>query len=250
MLELHAPLVVCLRGTLRNMMADVVNDPASKILDLTLIAAARDLHNGLACSDSVHSEGMSSNHALSSLHLAATHTAGEAVSGSEASDTSFPLGFSIELKLQECIKCGLFVPFDILLISEQGGSVDHYLENLSEALSIDSRMWASAIMSLERWTDAFLIFVAIWISSNPNEVSALLQHSHLIQSMYQNMPGPLWSHHDWEFRFRRQYNHQLLWDALHPQLYCQLFSHCASSIRPNNGYAQKVLHTRDVCFPG
>lgn len=56
-----------------------------------------------------------------------------------ASASSFPLGFAIEPKLQECIHKGLFVPFDVILLSEQGASVDQYLKSSSVVLSFDAR---------------------------------------------------------------------------------------------------------------
>lgn len=220
-----------IESTLQPDLSLPVHDPAAHILDLSPITAAGDMHYGLTRSDSVRSESMSLTPVLSPPHLAATHAAGDVTTGSDVGSSSFPLRFSIEPKHLERIKQGLFVPFDILLISKQGGSVDHYLKNLSP--SIDSQMEVATIMSIEKWTDAFLIFMAIWISVHLQDASALLQYVHSIPSVFCNTPGPLWFHYDREFRMRRQFNHQLPWDSVHPQLYFQLLSCFASSLRPD-----------------
>lgn len=46
---------------------------------------------------------------------------------------AFPLGESLEPKLKECILRGLYVPMNIILLSEEGINVDFHLRTLSVA---------------------------------------------------------------------------------------------------------------------
>lgn len=70
--------------------------------------------------------------------------------------------------MQEHIREGLFVPFDVILLSEQGASVDNYF--LSVTPSVD----VHPVMTTEQWSDAYLFFMAICIAVHPNEAPALL----------------------------------------------------------------------------
>lgn len=152
-------------------------------------------------------------------HLRVTLEAGDAKCSSLTLVTSsaFSLGFSIEPKLQDRIRCGLFIPFDIILISEQGGLIDQYLETLSVAPTTDSHNRTQALaLSIDRWTDAFFIFMAIWIDDKPWDAPTLLQCMHIICSMARNAPGPLWLHYDWEFHLWHQYDPLLPWGGCSP----------------------------------
>lgn len=84
------------------------------------------------------------------------------------------------------------MPFEILLASEQGASVDHYLKMLSVAPAAEMRSNpAISELTIEKWTDAFLIFMAIHIKSHPADAPALLHYAHQVRAMARNMPSPL-----------------------------------------------------------
>lgn len=89
------------------------------------------------------------------------------------------------------------------------------------------------LMSLDRWTDAFHIFMAIKIEGNLCEALLLLQFALLIRTMAKNTPGPLWLHYDREFRLQHLSDHLLPWDLVHPQLYFQLLSKHANWLCPD-----------------
>lgn len=170
-----------------------------------------------------HIAGMSFPNNLSS-HPQATTLAGDTPSSS----SSFSLGGNIEPKLQERICKGLFVPFEIIIASNQGASIDNFLKNLSNAPTSDACSKNSPLLlSLDNWTDAFFIFMAIIISEKPHDAPRLLQYAHLILSMARNNPGPLWAHYDREFCIRKQSGPFPPLEADHPQLYFQHFARFA-----------------------
>lgn len=102
---------------------------ARTILDMLPITMA-----GVDSTDSGRPEGMSFSSDSLTAHLCPTHSAGDAVAhGFHSGNSVFSLGCSIEPLLQEWICHGLLVPFEIISISDQGGSIDQYLKNCTVA---------------------------------------------------------------------------------------------------------------------
>lgn len=175
-------------------------------------------------------EGMSYSTNITPSHLRNTQSALGAPSVSSfpvssSNSNPIPLGSSIEPKLKARIIKGLYVPMDVILVSEQGGNIDHYLRNTTLTPGNDSRNRTFyPTLNIDRWADGFLVFAAIWGSAFPQDHLVMLQYIHLIRSMAKNTPGPLWLAYDREFRIRRQTDANLPWDSLHPQLYFQLIA--------------------------
>lgn len=144
---------------------------------------------------------MSSSPASTPAHLRITPSAGDAAAAS-ANPVQFAfrfsLGCSIKPKLQECICQGLYIPFEIILTSEQGGSVDQNLKTVAPASDSCSQL-SGLPLFLEWWTNCFLIFVAIQIEEKPQDAPQLLQYAHVICSIVENTPDPSWSLHGCEF---------------------------------------------------
>lgn len=74
-------------------------------------------------------------------------------------------------------------------------------------------------MTINWWMDGFLVYIAIWVTSDLREVPYILQYLHLIHNIACNMPGPLCRHYIHEFQISCQANPSLLWASTHPQLY-------------------------------
>lgn len=101
--------------------------------------------------------------------------------------------------------------FDVILMPEQGISVDHYLKTLSVAPSLDTHFHVPlSVVLTEKWSDASLIFMAIRIADCPWEAPLLLHYAHVFHLMAKNTPGPLWMHYDREFHIRCQFISSLL----------------------------------------
>lgn len=133
----------------------------------------------------------------------------------------------------------------VILTSEQGASVDCYLKDLSYAPVLDAHGVGNRILpillSVDVWTGAFLVFMAILIADKPSEVPRLLQYAHPIHPMAKNTPGPLWALYDQEFCIQKQSDRFLPWEGVHTQLYFQLFSHFAVWFKQDNASSAKGL---------
>lgn len=78
--------------------------------------------------------------------------------------------------------------------------------------------------NIDRWSDGFHVFMAVWLPEHQAEGPALAQYAQLIRHMARTNPGPMRSQYSWEFRIRRQSDPSLPWDSSHPQLYFQLIA--------------------------
>lgn len=134
----------CSGGETTSAMSSLAStDLAVDILDLSPLMMVGNSHNALVCYDPICSDGICLTSESSNLHVHFMHSDGDFYVGLGAwHGSAFPLGSSNEPKLQEQIRKGLFVLFDIILLSEQWASVDHHLRNLSVAPTFDSRTHA------------------------------------------------------------------------------------------------------------
>lgn len=137
-------------------------------------------------------------------------------------DVVVPVANSVDPRLKLHIRQGLYVPIEVLLASEQGKPVNHYLKNpfLSPVNDPKLKVYFPAL-NVERWTDGFLLFIHIWTSDHPEEFLPLLHYMHIIRNLTRNVPGSAWLNYDREFRILRQSFRHLPWNAIHPQLYFQ-----------------------------
>lgn len=132
----------------------------------------------------------------------------------------FALGAAVDAHLKLCILEGLFVPFEVLLASKKGFTVNQYLRNACLSPENDLKLQASfPALSIERWTDAFLIYMHFYCLRFPEQREAMHKYMHIIRSMEQSAPPLVWMMYDREFHVLRQSNPSLPWHALHPQLY-------------------------------
>lgn len=230
------------------------SDPAAILLDMADTPNLMDSEEA-----AIPPGGMSHSPNQVLIHLRATRSAlGTQISSSFrhlAPDSNpIPLGSAIEAQLKSRIIKGLYVPIDVILVSDQGGNIDAYLRNTTHTPSNDScNRTFYPTLNIDRWTDAFIIFASIWISAFPHQAMALLHYIHLIRSMAKNTLGPVWLAYNREFRIRRQTDPNLPWDSLHPQLYFQLIvchSHFPthfSSLPKKEPGAFRVIH--DLSYP-
>lgn len=137
----------------------------------------------------------------------------------------FALGAAVDACLKLGILKGLFIPFKVLLASNKGLTVNQYLRNPFLSPEKDSKLWASfPVLSIERWTDAFLIYMHFYCLRFLDQRTAMHKYMHIIQSMEQSAPHMAWMGYDREFHVLRHSDPSLPWHALHSQPY---FSHIA-----------------------
>lgn len=173
-------------------MSNSLSDPASVLLDMADMPGSPDHAEA-----STPTGGMSNLSPSAPSHLRTNQPASGAPFLSSLpipspNSNHIPLGSSFEPKLKDGITKGLYVPIDIILVSEQGGNIDSYLCNTTHMPGNDSCNHTFYLsLNIDRWTNGFLIFAAIWISAFPHQCLAPLHYIPLIRSMAKNTPGPV-----------------------------------------------------------
>ena len=98
-----------------------------------------------------------------------------------------------------------------------GGTV-----HLSEEGRLESRPNNKAckdtIPNIDKWTDAFIIFMSIMLVNNVNLAPELLQYMHNIRDCARRQRGYAWRDYDEQFRMR-QASKPMPWDSIHNELW-------------------------------
>ena len=109
----------------------------------------------------------------------------------------------------------------------------------SRAKSVNER-----IMSIEKWTDAFLIFMSVYIRRHPGKIQDLLQYVAIIrEAANRSPPSMAWRTYDEQFRLRQATNPQP-WGKINADLWLRIMS--MPSIQSN--YCPSPAPSRGTCL--
>ncbi|XP_063967836.1 uncharacterized protein LOC135157151 [Lytechinus pictus] len=124
------------------------------------------------------------------------------------------LGVSIPQSIKEKIWKGEYVNLNLLVNAQDVAS--HTLREAAEqrtnlAIAEEEGKWVlkpynapskNKIMSIEIWTNAFLIYMSVYLAANPRHTHEILKYCHLIRSAASRYYGYGWRDYDIEFRHR------------------------------------------------
>ena len=142
------------------------------------------------------------------------------------------LGMLTPENLQTKIKQNEYVNLALLL----KGTVDAKEAQQETLLGIDERgnivtkprQSNEKIVSIEQWTDAFLIYSSIYLSAHPEQSQDMLQYMFVIREAARKHGGFQWRTYDEQFRLR-QSSLFMPWSKINADLWLRCFS---GSYRP------------------
>ena len=136
---------------------------------------------------------------------------------------SVPLGALVDSKLKAKIWAGQFVELDSL-VGEFTESPILIFDVKNQQSSVQMRENVhKRIFNLSQWTDAFLIFIAIYTESHPTEIASILKYVQLVRSMAASSKSNLFLSYDRDFRKLRAHNN-MPWNMIHQELFLSLNS--------------------------
>ena len=104
------------------------------------------------------------------------------------------------------------------------------------------------IPNIEKWTDAFLIFVSIYAKHHPDKVSGLLQYmSVLREQAFRNKSSLAWRQYDEQFRLRQEHSPQS-WGEIHSGLWHRIMSPTPSDDNPASPVLKKAATQAKICL--
>lgn len=86
------------------------------------------------------------------------------------------------------------------------------------------------VASIEKWTDAFLIFTSIYLKKYPDKTQDLLQYMNIIREAASRSPPLSWRTYDEQFRLRQSTNPQP-WGKLNSDLWLRVMTVSASAVQ-------------------
>lgn len=139
--------------------------------------------------------------------------------------TEMPIGLVVPAKIKSKILANEYIDFRSLITNHAKANASYRL-NVSEvkdipgtsALTLEPNVKIKFINSIETWTTAFHIFVAIYTKQYPNEAPDLMKYGEIIRDLASR--GFHWRYYDENFRLMRQGNPKLYpWNKMHSELW-------------------------------
>lgn len=210
--------------------ADVEERPTGNTIDFEKIILASNIITGSGegtSSDVVASQGSSMGPSLPTLpNLPASLV--------RLSDDD--LSAHVPQAIREQIQKGGFTNLALLLKGsielQEFASGSTLRINESGQIEVKPRECKEKIANIEKWTDAFLIFSAIYLTTFPNRTKELLHYMFNIRESARK-GGFAWRAYDEQFRLRQAVNPSS-WAHINPDLWwrCTLSSEPANQIGP------------------
>ena len=148
-----------------------------------------------------------------------------------ASFSSVPLGSLVDPKIKAKLWTGQFVEL-YSLVGEFSESPVLIFDVNNRNPSVQMRDNVSRrTFNVGQWTDAFLVYVSIYIECHPTEVASILKYGQLVRSMAASARNNMCIAYDRDFRKLRAHNN-MPWDVIHQELYLAL-SHRNQNVSHN-----------------
>ena len=167
-----------------------------------------------------------------------------------SSFSSVPLGSVVDSKLKARIWGGHYIELDLLLGRVVDNPVLIFDIRLQQS-SVQTREQAQhRITNISQWTDAFLVFMAIYTERFPTEVASVLKYVQLMRTMAFTTKSNIFLAYDRDFRKLRAHNN-MPWNVLHHELFFLLTSraHHAPSVQQKMGFPQRKQPFRaGLCY--
>ena len=139
-----------------------------------------------------------------------------------------PLGTLVPLAIKEKIWNGNYVDMaslyvdnavKILSASNNGAEVALVVEQGRVVLRPSSARVSRKLDSIEKWTSAFHVFIAVFAIRHPGRVVELLRYAETIRTAALQFPGLGWRSYDEQFRLRMEVNPARSWAAMDMELW-------------------------------
>ncbi|CAG2240258.1 unnamed protein product [Mytilus edulis] len=125
------------------------------------------------------------------------------------------LGINVTQSIKEKILKGEFIDLACLLKnSVNTGSDKQKLTWAQGEFILQPISQQSKITNIEKWTDAFIIFIYIYCAVHVNRFKELLKYMHTIRLGAQRNQGMGWKNYDEQYRLRKAHEPSSLWSNI------------------------------------
>lgn len=159
------------------------------------------------------------------------------------------LAAHVSVSIKEKIWANEFVEFQSLLKKSPSEVCKQKFQLVNGELVLSSKEDLPKFTErIEPWSDAFVIFMSIYIEKHPTETRNLLQYFHNIRLASVKFTG--WLNYDRQFRLKKSIYTSLSWQSVDPELwmlFMQPLQSNVSTYRPCYAFNQKGFCTGKTC---
>lgn len=134
----------------------------------------------------------------------------------QATMDGFPLGSSVAASLRGKIMADEYINLGLLIVPNQ--TEEFTLSVSQNALQVKQLQKNRGIYNIDQWSQAFALFMSVYVEMLPDQVQQLLKYSFLIRQMAKSFPGYAWRSYDEQFRQNRSIT-KWPWDKVIQELY-------------------------------
>ncbi|KAK3088512.1 hypothetical protein FSP39_020020 [Pinctada imbricata] len=134
-----------------------------------------------------------------------------------APTTQFLLGYNVDASLRQKIISGNYINLGLLLKSDADDQQTVTLSISQNGELISKPPRAKKVESIDQWTQAFLIYMSIYLSAHPNKTQELVKYLHDVRLGAQRSSG--WQKYDEQFRLKLSIDPTLSWAMVDSELW-------------------------------
>lgn len=216
---------------------------ANPVVDFEAILRASEVVRMPASIINESADNLGCGGTLENLHGAQSAT-GRNVEAIRCSDDDIFVHVPKSLRQQICK--GEYV--NVALLLKGGMELSEFCSGGSLKLSADgsiemkSKICKDKVPSIEKWTDAFLVYASIYMSAHPNKSIELFHYMYLIREAAARQKGFAWRSYDEQFRIR-QGTFPASWSAINNDLWWRCMQIKEPSDAPTDIFTQAKLRT-------
>ena len=150
---------------------------------------------------------------------------------------SRPIDVHLDPKTKSKIFCNEFVNFNTLISANSTGE-EYNLQFDGSTVSLVPKNRIQQIRTMDQWTEAFHIFVSVYIQAHPGETQNLMKYAHTIQSLFKQSGFAAAMSYDTSFRRWRQQQPSLLWEVVNAELFLHASTISLGKVQPVQGQFQ------------
>ena len=157
---------------------------------------------------------------------------------------SVPVDLHIDSKTKAKIHANNFVDF-VALLNDSSSQVDQYqLEVTGNRVALVPTSKVTQINNMERWMEAFNVFVSIYSEAHPLQTPALMKHATIVHGIAKRSEVTAALFYDVNFRKWHQRQSTLQWGVINNELFLQAGSMTGGTVSRFKGPFQSANPSR------
>lgn len=144
----------------------------------------------------------------------------ECISNKLVASANDDIGANISEKTKQEICNGEFVQFGKLLVKSIPNEEDSFYLVLKDGkLQSKQKPNTVNIDNISQWTDAFIVFMHVYLSAHPQDAIGMLKYMYTIRLGAKRVSGLRWKLYDEQFRMRKSKNTKKEWSTIDQELW-------------------------------